>query len=173
MWERRTFALRGSSSIHIFFKRFFREVIKSSFTIFFHQYAFILSHFFKNVKVKFLPTCMKKGSWTAFHKRKNILFLIDCTKQLLVRLPFPIDTGTRNYINVCFRPQTTLCHFLLVQCFQTLKMILERLTMWDRTTLVDQISFKSAEKNNGAKQLHDVPVRCESFAIALESFVHL
>ena len=145
MWERRTFALRGSSSIHIFFKRFFREVIKSSFTIFFHQYAFILSHFFKNVKVKFLPTCMKKGSWTAFHKRKNILFLIDCTKQLLVRLPFPIDTGTRNYIYVCFRPYSTLCHFLFVQCFQTWKMIFERLTMRNGATGINYATIKSTQ----------------------------
>ena len=145
MWERRTYALRGSSSIHIFFKRFFREVIKSSFTIFFHQYAFILSHFFKNVKVKFLPTCMNKSSWTAFHKRKNILFLIHCTKQLLVRLPFPIYAGTRNYVNVCFRPETTLCHFLLIECFQTLQMSFKRLTMRNGTALVDRVAFESAE----------------------------
>ena len=116
---------------------------------------------------------LEESKWHDWLYSEVVVSFAYCSKYLFVRLPFPIDASARNYINVCFRPQTTLCHFLFVECFQTLKMILERLTMWNRTTLVDQISFKSAAKYDSAKQLHDVPVRCESFAIALESFVHL
>ena len=65
----------GSSSIHIFFKRFFREVIKSAFTRLLINNVFIISHFFKNVKVSFFRRLSEVRIWDAFHKLKNILFL--------------------------------------------------------------------------------------------------